>query len=203
MRILGLDPGTKRTGYAVIDGLGAADLVDVGVLFFSAASMREYAADLATARRPGMARLIRSRDLAAWMRMRVIAGDAINLIEEHAPDAVAIEVPDGRAGTGSRRGAKGALTSYGMSAGWLSGVASMIVTRTAGRPHWCPSVVVPVPVRLWTRGGGDKTKRIAAIAAMYPSEQWSKLDKGGDARDAIGIARFAWDVLDGGTKLRG
>lgn len=196
-----MDPGTKRTGYAVIDGLDAADLVDVGVETYSAEWLRAEVGELIRAGHPGLARLIRTADLAAWVRMQVIAADVIELIAEHAPDAIAIEVPDGRAGTGSRHGAKGSLTSYGMAAGWLSGVASMIVAQGAGRPRWCPSMIVPVPVRPWTRGGGDKASRIAAIAAMYPSEQWSKLDKGGDARDAIGVARFAWRIVNDNASL--
>lgn len=202
MRILGLDPGTKRTGYAVIDGLDAADLVDVGVETYSAAWLREHVGELVRSGYPKLARLFRTRDVAAWVRMCVIGADALNLIEEYRPTAIAIEVSDGRAGTGSRHGASGALSSYGMSVGWLSGIAWMIKNHSVLR-GWDPPLPVPAPVRIWTRGMTKKEHRKALFAAMYPSEYWAKIDKGGDARDAIGIARFAWDVLDGKTKLRG
>lgn len=191
MRMLGLDCGSKVTGYAVLDGLGVSDLVDCGRLTYDAEWLREHTTELLAASRPELAEHMACRDVAAWVRCHVIAAALVELLDEHQPEAVALEVTDGKCGTGSKHGASGSLSTWGMAVGWLSGVTSMWSTQ-AGDP---PPILIPVTVRQWTRGGGNKRQRVLAIGAAYPHERWPDIDPGGDARDAIGVARFALHLL--------
>jgi hypothetical protein len=191
MRVLGLDCGSKVTGYAVLDGLEARDLVDCGRITYDAEWLREHTTELLGASRPALAEHMATRDVAGWVRCHVIAAALVDILEEHRPAAIALEVADGKCGTGSKRGASGSLATWGMAVGWLSGVASMWGVRAGSTPP----IIVPVGVRQWTRGGGNKARRVLAIGAAYPHERWSQIDPGGDVRDAIGVARFAQHLL--------
>jgi crossover junction endodeoxyribonuclease RuvC len=68
MRILGIDPGTTKLGYGIVDGEEEMEMVDYGVLIFSPRTSIEE-------------------------RLHSIYAELSNIILKHRPDEVAIEEP--------------------------------------------------------------------------------------------------------------
>ena len=68
MRVLGIDPGLTRCGYAVVDGHGpgAAQAVTMGVIRTAASTELPY-------------------------RLAALRADLVGLIDEHEPDVVSVE----------------------------------------------------------------------------------------------------------------
>ena len=188
-RILGIDPSSSAVGYALLSGLAPQDVIDAGVLW------PESPAKFVKSCRDEMIPLadrFRRSDLAAVARSLSLA-HAIRLLFEELGliDAVIVEVPSGRAGTGSRRGASSSLASYGLAAG--------VILREC-KANEIGAEVFPVSEREWIASSGSKPKRIAHIRNYYPSYDASK-DPGGDCADAIGLAR--WGLLNLFTNTRG
>jgi len=158
--MLGLDPSSTRTGYALLKS--PTEIIEAGCL-----------------------RPLRSRD-AALSRICHIRSSLVELIHEHLPNRVCIEVPSGKVGGGQRRGASAsAMAVYGMAAGMM--LATCL--------EHCGDHTFPVNEREWT-GRVPKNRRNRLIAAQFPAyrEQLNK-DRGGDVGDAIGLALWAYGRL--------
>ena len=162
--ILAIDPGSIKTGLAIIKGLTAADLV---------AGYRSIGVEAKRPQEPGTDRTA----MKAYRRIASIRDDVLDIIESTAPDCVVIEWPSGLIGTGGKKGARGSLTTYGAAAGVITEAC-----RSAG------AVVVPVTEREWTAGTSKKSRQ-ATVAACYPTYDASA-DDGLDLSDAISLARW-------------
>jgi len=98
MMILGLDPSSTRTGYAVVLFGGATKVIDAGYL-------RGRTKDEAKTR---------------IMAMRL---SLLELLQEHLPTMTVVEIPSGKIGGGQRRGASASsMAIYGLAAGVVLGV---------------------------------------------------------------------------------
>jgi len=147
--LIAIDPSSTRTGYALFDRRG---VVDAGFL------------------RPD-----RTKDRAD-RRVRAMARDLVDLIEEWGPRVGVIEIPSGAPGRGSRRGGKTSLIVYGFAAGALYGVMLTALAR-----------VHPVLETIWTRGQ-PKARRVVSVATRYPQYlAAADRDRGRDVADAIGL----------------
>ena len=114
--------------------------------------------------------------MAAYRRVVDTIAEVEGLVAEFEP-AVVVEVPSGKGGAGSRRGATGLLTTYGMAAG-----AVWVCCRSL-----LPGRVVPVTERVWTRGLGSKDRRQARLAGLYAGRYAADQDLGGATADASGV----------------
>jgi hypothetical protein len=173
--ILAIDPSTTLTGWALLDG--GAHLLEAGFL------------------RPD-----KTRD-PSMARVSAMIDGLEELIERRQPRAVIVEVPSGKAGTGSRRGASSSLAIYGFGAGRLFEAARELLHYQHAKRHHTDGVFA-INERTWTRGyrEGNRTLSKAArqqlIAAIYPTYAASTAtarDTGGDVADAIGLGR--WWIL--------
>lgn len=159
MKILALDPSSTRTGYAVMKS--PTEIVEAGYL-----------------------RPLRSKD-AALTRILTIRSSLVELLHEHLPNKICIEIPSGKVGGGQRRGASAsAMAIYGMAVGMVFATCLGLRLR-----------VKAVNEREWTRRM-PKVRRNQLIAAQFPAyrEQLNK-DSGGDVGDAIGLALWAYGRL--------
>lgn len=177
--VLAIDPSSRCCGYALLAGLEPGELLDAGriVPSESTAGLRPTL--------PALAAWLERPELLAYRRIVSMLGDLAELVHEHRPAWVLVEMPSGRAGTGSRAGAKSSLSIYGAAAG---------VIFEALRHEADPDRVLPVSERIWTAGQGDKGRRQQAIAGFYPQYDAGR-DPGGDVSDAVGLARW-WLALN-------
>ena len=152
-RVLAIDPSSTCTGWAVLDGLNPADLIDGGLI------------------RP-------DRGASSLLRIQETVDDVLHLLPEYQPDRLVIEIPSGKAGTGSKRGAKSALAIYGLAVGavWQGCRAAF------------SGPVAAVDERTWIHA--SKERRALAIEAYYPGRYRMSTDKGLDLADAIGLGRW-------------
>ena len=161
MRVLGIDPGLTRCGVGVVDGsLGRPlTLVDVGVIRTSASL-------------PVAERLVTiERGLDAW-------------IEEHRPDAVAVERVFARSDSSTIMGTAQA-----------SGIALVVAARR-GLPI---ALHTPSEVKAAVSGNGRADK--AQVGAMVVRIlRLSELPKPADAADALALA--ITHVWRGGAQSR-
>ena len=112
-RILALDPSSSCIGYAVLTGMSPADLLDGGRIKPSQA--RGVTADMPD----WLAEHWRMRELRAVHGIYSMAYEVETLIAAQDPDQIVVEVPSGKAGTGSRQQrAGGGLTTLGIAAFW-------------------------------------------------------------------------------------
>ena len=147
MKALALDPSSTRTGYAVAEGPG--ELLEAGAL-------------------------APKRSADAVERIKAMVQDLDELIEEHQPDVVIVEVPDGKV-HGRRKHAGGAgLSVYGMAAGAM---------LDACWRSWGIHVHAVTPTQ-WNRGR-SKNETLAIVDQVFPGTDWKK-DRGRDASDAAG-----------------
>lgn len=94
MILLGLDPSSTRTGYALVTLKGGAlTVLEAGYL------------------KPAMSTEKPMRRIGAMV------DDLMRLIEEHKPDIAIVEVCSGHVGVGQRRNAGARLGVYGMAVG--------------------------------------------------------------------------------------
>lgn len=178
MRILSLDPSSTCTGWAVLDDLSAAGLIDGGLI--KPGSSKYIDPGAPEADRPDLAAWYATPELRSSRRMIATLNDIGPLLGEYQPDRVVVEVPSGKAGSGSKRGAKGSLTTYGMAAG---AVWAYCLSRLPGK-------VAAVNERMWTIGQKNKQGRAYRHECLYPGKYRSELDKGLDLSDAIGLGRW-------------
>jgi|GEM_PF-1411600 len=176
MLVLGIDPSSNAVGYALLCGLEQNDIVEAGII---KPSLRNSQVKHQC---PEVDDWIKCDELKAFRRIIALVHDLENLMSGHKPTKVVIEIPSGKIGTGAKLGARGALTTYGFAAGVLYSAASY-----HHRQHGWP---IPVTERQWTAGSGNKKKRQQALALFYGGRYDPQQDKGGDASDAIGIARW-------------
>ena len=185
MTQLSIDAASEVAGYAVLRGLGRDDLIDAG-RFKGSEAVTPYNA-LAEPLRGHM----RDPAMACTRRLLDMRRDLIAKIEEHRPDRVVVEIPSGKAGAGSRRGARSSLAVYGYGAGWLAGVAQAAGYGVTGG---ISGELVLVNERQWTgRGTGvgiRKPDRPAAVYALYPDRYDPAADPGADTADAVLLGRW-------------
>lgn len=178
MRLLALDPSSSCTGYAVLEGLLPADLVEGGLLKPSA-SKRVVGCSV-EAGNAALSSWMSRGELGAYRRVVETLEDVRGLVARVEPELVVVEVPSGKVGTGARRGAKGSLTTYGMAAGAVWSVCRELLPT------------VPVTERVWTADAGSKAKRAALALSVYGRRYDAGQDPGGDTADAIGLGRWYW-----------
>ena len=119
MLVLGIDPSSTRTGYAVLASDGRIHAVGV---------LAGRSADDALA------------------RIRAVSDDIRGVIEEHTPDVIVLEVPSGK--VGRRHGGGGAgLPVYGMAVGYILAVVEQAVelhrdvtVETVQENRWSASI---------------------------------------------------------------
>jgi len=176
VKIVGLDPSSRKTGYAVLSGLEPGDLIDGGLIRPS----------LKSSAMPGLlaaavADMKHYTELAAFRRTLSMIGDIRAVVEEHWPAVCVVEVPSGKAGTGSKRGARGSLTTYGMAAGFIAALCHPLGMHGT----------LPVSERTWTAGLGGERRRADLLVVLYQGRYDRATDPGCDVADAIGVARWA------------
>jgi hypothetical protein len=158
--LLALDPSSTRTGYAVMSDPRV--VIDAGYLA------------------PNRVK----DDSEARIDAMVLA--LYELLGEHRPSLVLIEVPSGKPGGGLRRGAGARLTIYGMAVGELRRAAKEWIAEPA------KYAVLSITEREWTLGR-SKRRRQAEVALAFPRYR-SRLtsDSGGDVSDAIGLCLWGF-----------
>lgn len=179
MRVLAIDPSSTCTGYALLRGLGPADLVEVGLIRPSDAKAAQAVAEPSEVVRAWNS----CRELSALRRVLTVVADVEAVVAELAGDAavsVVVEIPSGLSGTGSRNGARGSLTTYGLAAGMVYQAARAVA----------PGRVYGVTERQWTAGAGSKEKRARGVVALYAGRYRVADDDGLDGADAIGLGRW-------------
>ena len=159
MLILGLDPSSTCTGYAVVRAVVRDEgqetvLLDAGYL------------------KPAEPRA------APMRRIESMVDELAVIIKDHRPDMAIVEVCSGHAGVGQRHHAGARLAVYGMAVGAMWEACRVLLGDK--QVEWMPEDV-------WT-AGVPKAERQAVIAALYPAyaEQMAA-DAGGDVSDAIGL----------------
>lgn len=160
MRVLGIDPSSTRTGYAILTGLEPEGLVEAGYL----------------APR-------RTRD-APLNRIDAMAEDLAQLIAECRPQAIIVEITSGK--VNKRHGGGGAgLGVHGMATGMLLQTSRL---HTQNLPQ--PAEVITVAENDWTDGKPKAWRNglLATLYPAYASRLGQ--DRGGDIGDAIGLARW-------------
>jgi len=187
MKVLTLDPSSTCIGYAVLIGLESADLCDTGTITPpNKAGMAAPAIGLTGAEWAN----ILAMGHPAIARTMAMLGDVSDVVAEHRPDVVVVEIPSGKAGTGSKRGAKASLAVYGLAAGVIYAAATCFA-------HEVSAYAIPVDERTWTKlpriksqRGDPKAGRQFYLQAVYPGQYDPDKDRGCDAGDAILIARW-------------
>lgn len=175
MMLLSLDPASTITGYAVFDGPTPDNLVESGRLV-SDAKQPLLPVSTEEPRPEWLAVWYQEQVPAAYSRTLHLIRMVDDLISEIQPTEIVIEVSSGRAGTGSKRGAKSSLAIYGMAVG--------AIWEACCRRR---TIVVPVTERLWTAGQGDKATRQIEITLCCRDRYNPIKDPGADAADAIGL----------------
>lgn len=162
--VLSLDPASKITGYCAADvtNAGGAVIADAG-------------------------RLTAPANWPAKRRVRAIGQDAADLVVEHEPAIVLIEIPSGKAGTGSKRGARSSLAVYGMAAGYVAAACVFEMARL-GRDA---KAVQLYTEREWLAPGSGwcrKENRQAVVIATWPTMRKAlEADTGMDCSDACAL----------------
>ncbi len=167
-RVFSLDPGSKQTGWAVLDT--DEHLLDAGLLLPD-----------------------RTRD-DAGERLEAMMRDLVRLLVQHQPAVIVIEWTSGKVNTNRHKGGGAGLAIYGVAVGalWATCLEWAEISRTAGRP--CQ--VVRLPENEWTAGRPKQRRSIGGRAAVsrvdliehrFPQQYIPEKDPGGDVADAIGV----------------
>ncbi len=106
-------------------------------------------------------------------RVIEICDELHELVDQHKPAEVVVEIPSGKAGTGSKRGARSSLTLYGFAAGAVFG---MLIR------HPSTPLVVCYTERDWITASKDE-RQLTAAATVKGYDP--RLDPGQDLSDAI------------------
>jgi len=186
MKIMGIDPSSTATGWAIIKGLHTMDLDAYGII--KPPSGKTQHPSLPTFLREHLA----DKRYHAFCRTLYTLEHLPRVACEAPPDLIVVEIPSGLIGTGAKRGARGSLTSYGFAAGAIFATLHCIMPP-AGR-------VLPVTERHWIGRNNSKLKRQLEVASLY-GQYDRKYDRGGDASDAISLAR--WGMRNMGAWIGG
>lgn len=192
MSILAFDPASYVTGYAVLDWRRDAEdaprfdgsplLVSAGRISVTG-SKRGMAAHVTQIERSWQ--LLHAVKPNANRRVAELEAYVMQVIDIFAPTAIVVEIPSGKAGAGSKKGAKSSLAVYGYAAGCVRGWASR-----AGVP------VLPIDERTWTQAAGVKKEmRPLTVQGLYPHQYDPDDDDGADMADAILLGRWALQQL--------
>jgi hypothetical protein len=163
--VLGLDPSSTRTGYAILQGIARLDLLDAGYL------------------RPNKTRdplLERVRAMRADLG-RILFPDPAEGEAGFEIGAVCIEIPATQAPITTRSG----QANYGLAVGVLLADVWDWAEGLVGARH-----VLAVKADDWTHAR-PKAQRQKVIGQLYPqvARYLETKDTGGDVADAIGLAR--------------
>lgn len=169
MRVLGIDPSSTRTGYAVLDGGGAAGMGGTGI-------PRLVEGGYLTPK---------CQDDPAIQRIEQMGADLLDLVKEQELDAVVLEITCGKVGRRHKGGGAG-LGVYGMAVGVIYGM--LLALRAMTDPPVSGWGLCAVYENVWT-GGVPKGRRQQGIAVMFPeyAAGFAK-DPRADVADAIGVA---------------
>lgn len=119
-------------------------------------------------------------------RIRAMVRDAAELIAEQDPELIVIEDTSGKVARRHGTGGGAGLAIYGKAIGWLASTCDRIR----------PGKVRMVLENEWT-GGVSKARRFLHVQAAAPGMNFES-DKGGDARDAVGVGLYvARQIRDG------
>lgn len=137
-RILSLDPGLAKTGYAVLDDLpiGEGVLIDQGTLSPGRAGTQPE-------------------------RIEVLCFELANLLDVHEPAVILIEWDSGHVNIRRHKGGGSGLAVHGAVTAALWREALYWARRRKG------VAVVTIPEHDWTRGI-PKEDRAVAVAQMFP-----------------------------------
>lgn len=162
MILLALDPSSTCTGYAILRGLAAADLLEAGLLKPERTKAR------------------------SWLRIAAMTRDVRELIEQHGVTHAVVEYPAAKV----HRRAKGhaGLAVYGVAPGAMLnelghrlGAERVLDVTPAG---WMGDSPLKKPARAMVMAGLYPKSYGQAYAAGD--------DPGHDTSDAIALARWAW-----------
>ena len=168
--ILSLDPSSTACGWALLDLAGR--ILEGGII------------------KPSKVRA------EPQFRIKSMAEDFEQLLNEFRPGIVFIEITSGKVGTNRHKGAGAGLATYGMAVGFLWCVAANWLRQLPAEQQGQTEVVV-VKENDWTRGV-PKADRIAAVAAEF--SQYNPIeDPGGDLADAIALGQ--WHIKEYKVKL--
>lgn len=168
MRIIAFDPSSKKTGYAVLDGLAPEHLIDAGIL------------------KPS------SKAVGTVERIDSLCADIPSLFKEHHPDAAVVEITSGHVSFRHKGGGAG-LAIYGMAiwavlakcrecldAKAVYAVEENTWTRRVPKARRAAGIAYTYP---------SYAKVVAGDAGRFQ-------DAGGDVADAVGLGRW-WLVANG------
>lgn len=197
MKLLALDPSSSCTGYAVLVGLEPAGLIDAG-------QCRPSLSKTALGELPAWRRAHLWQDELTHVRkIRSICRDVADLIKEHQPGSIVVEIASGKFGSGAKHGARGSLTTYGMAAWAVLAECERQLPAVAPGADVVPGVA-EVTERQWIGGRGPgripsgKDQRQALVQQLYPGRYDPALDTGADVADAIMLSRWWWGRVAGG-----
>ncbi len=174
-RVLALDPSTTCIGYALLAGEAPSGLLDAGLLKPTERRPERNMPDMVWW-------VLCDRQLRAYRRIYSLLADVRALVNDTKPGEIVVEVPSGKAGTASKRGARASLTTYAAAAGAVLGML-----RALEPLHG--AIVFPVTERQWAFGGG-KDKRKTRCRVLYGKRYNPEQDKGADCADAILLGRW-------------
>lgn len=120
-------------------------------------------------------------------RIRSMVRDLRELLSEHVPDEILVEVTSGKVGLRRHKGHGAGLAVYGMSVGAVWQACESWAAQDLFGPGPKPRVHA-IDENTWTRGQA-KSRRIAAVAADFPQYD-AATDPGGDMADALGLVSW-------------
>lgn len=176
VKILGIDPSSTRTGWAVLDATG--QLLDAG-----------YITGRSNATAPD--------------RVICMVDGVVELLKKHIPQGltqIVVELPGARVHRNNAGHGNG-LPVYGMAAGAVWMACRLIAHRLSH--EGLPDVVVESAIETeWTRRIPKPVRR-RQIAALYPVYRCVEArDGGGDISDAIGLCLWRQAVIRKASALR-
>jgi hypothetical protein len=168
--ILAIDPSSSATGWALLDLAGR--IIEGGII------------------KPDKLRA------EPQFRIKSMAEDFRQLLNEFEPGIILIEITSGKVGINRNKGAGAGLGVYGMAVGYFWALTDCWFRQLPAEQQGQTEVVV-VKENDWTRGV-PKEDRIAAFACEFPAYNPAD-DPGGDVADAIGLGQ--WYIREYRAKL--
>lgn len=162
MRIISFDPSSKKTGYAVLDGLAPEQLIDAGILTPSKLAV------------------------GTVERLDTLCADIPGLFDEYNPNAAVVEITSGHVGKRHLGGGRG-LAIYGMAIWAVLAKCRESLDKTSvyavEENAWTRSI--PKAKR-----AAGIAYTYPSYAKIISGEAGKFQDAGGDVADAIGLGRW-------------
>jgi hypothetical protein len=159
--ILSLDPSSTATGWALLDLAGR--IVQGGII--KSDKLRNE----------------------PQFRIKSMAEEFRQLLNEFGPGIVIIEITSGKVGLNRHKGSGSGLSIYGMAVGYLWAVTDCWLRQLPAEQQG-QTQIVPIRENLWCRGI-SKADRIAAVACEFPEYNPAD-DPGGDLADAVSLGQW-------------